>query len=370
MLQPLLNFATCTPVAFYANDNFFSRDTGLICREIQNMSEGCKVIMPLPAYKDDLPCDSLQRVTYKKLFSTEWWRQQRLRGVVLYSWGDPRYAGIARAIHHADIRLIIHFDSSGELHEHLRRPGNRLINRIKDILVNKLRKIHLGYADIITTSRPCIEQFRNDAYYGETIAAKCKEFPTPVESCFQYDGTPKQQRIICTGSWQHPVKRAGMLMNTLTLLLKQHAEVQADICGPATPSLQEWQQTLPENQRNRVHLHGLCTHEQLTSLYNAASIELCTSESEGSHTASAEALCCGCSVVCPPRPLLSVVGWYTSRNSGTVAAEDTPEQLCSALLEELAKWRNGERNAADIATTWQPRFQVSQLVEWLRIQPQ
>lgn len=370
MSSSLPRFATCTPVAFHANDNFFSRDTGLICCELQRQGAECKVIMPLPAYEDDQPSESLVRTPYKLLSCANWWRRQNLHGVILYSWGDPRYTGIARAIHKAGIRLIIHFDSSGELHEHLHRPGNKLINQVKDILINKLRKIHLGYADIITTSRPCIEQFRNDAYYGATIAAKCKEFPTPVESCFQYDGTPKQPRIICTGSWQLPVKRAGMLMNTLTLLLKQHAEVQADICGPATPALQEWQQTLTESQRNRVHLHGLCTHEQLTSLYNAASIELCTSESEGSHTASAEALCCGCSVVCPPRPLLSVVRWYTGKNSGTVSREDTPEALCSALLEELSKWQNGERKAADIATTWQPCFQVSQLAEWLRSQPQ
>ena len=366
MSPSLLNLATCTPVAFHANGNFYSRDTGLICRELHALGHECRVIMPLPAHDDDLPTRQLQREALSRLNSVTWWSRQNLDAVILYSWGDPRYTKIARAIHKAGIRFIIHFDSSGELHEHLQRPGNRLINRCKDILINALRKIHLGYADIITTSRPCIEQFRNDAYYGETIAAKCKEFPTPVESCFQYDGTPKQQRIICTGSWQLPVKRAGMLMNTLTLLLKQHAAVQADICGPATPALQEWQQTLPESQRNRVHLHGLCTHEQLTSLYNAASIELCTSESEGSHTASAEALCCGCSVVCPPRPLLSVVRWYTSRNSGTVAAEDTPEQLCTALLDELAKWQGSERDAAEIAAAWQPCFQVRLLAEWLR----
>lgn len=370
MSSPHTRFATCTPVAFHANDNFFSRDTGLICREIQKQGEACKVIMPLPAHEDDLPIGNLQRVTHKKLSSAAWWRRQELKGVVLYSWGDPRYTSIARAIHKAGIRLIIHFDSSGELHEHLQRPGNRLINRLKDILVNALRKIHLGYADIITTSEPCIAKLRNDAYYGAAIADKCRAFPTPVESCFVYDGTPKQQRIICAGSWQLPVKRTGMLVNTLSLLLKQHTSVQVDICGPATPALQEWHQALPESQHRRVQLHGMSTHEQLSRLCNSACIELCTSESEGSHTASAEALCCGCSVVCPPRPLLSVVRWYTSRHSGTVATEDIPEQLCAALLEELSKWQNGERNAADIATTWQPCFQVSQLAKWLRSQPQ
>ena len=360
------SIATCTPVPFHANETFFLRDTGLICRELQNLGAACRVIMPLPAHEDDLPTPDLLRVEPGKLKSAAWWRSQGLDAVILYSWGDPRYTRIARAIRKAGIRLIIHFDSSGELHEHLHRPGNRLFNRAKDVLVNTLRRLHLSYADIITTSRPCVDSFSNDCYYGARIAAKCRLFPTPVDSCFRYNGATKQERIICAGSWQVPFKRAAVMVETLSMLLGQHPGVQADICGTITPAMQEWHAALPEQQRGRVHLHGLCTHEQLHRLYNAASVVLCTSESEGSHTVSAEAMCCGCSVVCPPRPLLSVVRWYASLNSGTVSREDTPAQLTAALLAELAKWQSGERNAAEIAATWQPCFQVSHLAGWLR----
>lgn len=360
------HYITCTPVAFHANEYFYTRDTGLICKELQKLGAECRVVMPLPAHEDDLPTEDLLRVDTGKLYSTAWWQSLGVEGVILYSWGDPRYTGIARAIRKAGLKLIVHFDSSGELHEHLQRPGNKHINRLKDFLVNLLRRVHLSYADIITTSQPCIRQFRNDAGYGAAIADKCREFPTPVEGCFRYDGSQKQARIVCSGSWQHPVKRPEMLMSALELLLLQHNSVQVDICGPATPALQSWHTALPLHQQERIHLQGFCSHAQLCKLYNRARISLCTSESEGSHGASAEALCCGCSVVCPPRPLLSVVQWYTSRNSGTVAAEDTPEQLCQALLTELEKWQNDERNAAAIATSWQPCFQVSQLAEWLR----
>lgn len=363
-------FATCTPVAFHANDYFYTRDTGLICKELLEMGNECRVIMPTPGHDDDLAEGALLRVKRSKLSSVSWWKELGIEGVVLYSWGDPRYLGIARAIRKAGLKLIIHFDSSGELHEHLGRPGNKALNKAKDVLVNLLRRRHLNYAHIITTSQPCIEAFRKDSCYGAETADKCREFPTPISSCFQYDGSPKQARIICVGSWHLPVKRAHVLMDTLSLLLQKHSSVQVDICGPVPPVLHEWQASLPESEKNRVKLHGFCNHDQLNKLYNQACVSLCTSESEGSHGASAEALCCGCSIVCPPRPLLSVVRWYTSRDSGTIATEDSPEQLCAALLEELSKWRNGERNAADIATTWQPCFRVSQLAEWLRSQPQ
>lgn len=354
-------FATCTPVAFHANPTFYTRDTGLICRELRKQGHSCRVIMPLPSWEDDLETDELLRVPMSRLRQPAWWKSQGLDAVILYSWGDPRYTRIARAIRKAGLKLIIHFDSSGELHEHLHRPGNRALNAIKDCAVNLLRRLHLGYAHSITTSGPCIESFRNDVYYGAAIANKCHEFPTPVNSCFKYDGTAKQVRIICTGSWQYPVKRTPLMMQVLELTLQRNGTAQADICGTLTPELQAWHNALTAEMQQRIHLHGQCSHARLSQLCMAASISLCTSESEGSHGASAEALCCGCSVVCPPRPLLSVVQWYTSRNSGTVATEDTAEALCTALLAELQLWEDGTRQASAIAATWQPCFQPGTL---------
>lgn len=363
---PRLRFATCTPVAFHANDYFYSRDTGLICRELQKLGHECRVIMPLPAHEDDLATSDLLRVERRKLYQSSWWRQLGIDAVVLYSWGDPRYTCIARAIRKAGLKLIIHFDSSGELHEHRQRPGCKIINKAKDALVNLLRRMHLNYAHIITTSRPCIEALQQDACYGSAIAGKCREFPNPVESCFCCHGQKKEPRIICVGSWHLPVKRAGMMMKTLAATLEQHSSACADICGSVSPALQDWHAALPTAIQARIHLHGLCSHEQLSQLFNAAFVSLCTSESEGSHGASAEALSCGCSIVCPPRHLLSVVQWYTGKDSGTVAAEDTPDALCEALLHELELWQQGKRNAAQIATTWQPCFRVSDLAGWLQ----
>lgn len=354
-------FATCTPVAFHANASFYTRDTGLICRELRQLGYSCRVIMPLPGHEDDLNTDELLRVPMKKLSQTGWWRQVGVDAVILYSWGDPRYTRIARAIRKAGLKLIIHFDSSGELHEHLLRPGNRPMNAARDFAVNLLRRLHLGFAHVITTSAPCVDSFRSDAYYGESIAGRCHEFPAPVDSCFRYNASAKMPRIICTGSWQSPVKRAELMMHTLEATLRHHTTAQADICGTLTAALQTWHAALPASLQQRIHLHGQCTHARLNELCNTARVSLCTSESEGSHGASAEALCCGCSVVCPPRPLLSVVQWYTSRNSGTVAAEDNAEALSEALLEELHLWEDGTRQAADIAAAWQPCFRAGTL---------
>ena len=360
-----LRFATCTPVSFHANKYFYTRDTGLICKELQGLEVPCQVIMPLPTREDDLPTNDLLRVPKRKLYSSTWWQKQDIDTVILYSWGDPRYTGIAKAIRKAGLKLIIHFDSSGELHEHLQRSGNKIMNRLKDCIINKLRSLHLSYAHAITTSLPCAKTFHGDTYYGAAIANKCKEFPTPVDSCFQYDGREKEERIICTGNWSQSVKRAHVMTSTIQKLLTTDSSVQVDICGTTSSEMQRWHATLPMHMQQRIHLHGMCTHEQLRKLYMAASISLCTSESEGSHAASAEALCCGCSVVCPPRPLLRVVHWYTSRDSGTVSAEDTPDSLSHALCNELQKWQQGARNPHQIAAAWSPCFQVANLITML-----
>lgn len=359
-------FVTCTPVAFHANESFYARDTGLICKELQKHGYECRVVMPLPAHEDDLPTKDLLRVPRQELSNPAWWRSLNIDAVVLYSWADPRYTGIARAIRQAGLKLILHFDSSGELHEHLQRSGSKWFNKAKDVLINRMRASHMRLAHTITTSSPCIDALRKDSYYGPAIADKCSEFPTPVESCFRYDGRPKESRIICVGSWQLPVKRPGVMMSCIKKLLSRHPGAEVDICGPATPELEHWRSSLPRLVAARVHLHGYCSHEQLCELYQRASIALCTSESEGSHSASAEALCCGCSIVCPPRPLLSVVQWYASESSGSVSFEDTPDALSSTLYDELENWQLGMRNAATIAATWQPRFQVSRLPDFLQ----
>lgn len=89
---------------------------------------------------------------------------------------------------------------------------------------------------------------------------------------------------------------------------------------------------------------------------------ICTSSHEGSHNVSAEALCCGCSVVVTDLPkTLSVLHWYTSRQSGRISEHDTPASLAEALLAEHRSWENGERNPNEISARWQPHFHADKV---------
>lgn len=360
---------TCTPVAFHGNASFFTRDTGLICRSLQGAGIESRPVMPLPAHADDLPGEVL-RVPPARLRSAAWWRSLGLDGVVLYSWGDPRYTAVAAAIKRAGIRLVIHYDANCELHEHLQRPGGalkRLVNRLKDAAVNRLRARHLAYADAITCSAPMAQAFRTDPYYGQHVAAKCITMPGPVNRVFRFRGLARERLMLAVGNWANSVpKRPEMLTAALEAYYAatpDHLRCRTEIYGTATDYLLAWHAALPADTQRWVTLAGRATPEQLANACNRARFIICPSRSEGSHGASAEALCCGCSVVCPNRPvMLCNVIWYTSRESGTVAADDTPQGLADAMAAENAAWDSGLRNPQQISAAWQPCFDQAEIL--------
>ena len=354
---------TCTPFSFHGDASFYTRDTGLLCRSLQSLGAESRVVMPLPAREDDLPEGPLIRVPLRRLTSAAWWRAQKLDGVMLYSWGDPRYTAVAHAIHQAGIRLVIHYDANCELHAHLKRPGGavkRLVNRMKDTLINRMRACHLDYADTITTTPANRDAFLRDPAYGARIATKCVEMPCPVSPVFHHTGQEREHLYVAVGKWSDETnKRPAML--TATLDAYYASTDAAELCdtevyGTPTPEMLAWHAALPPEVRQHVHLLGQADHATLCNAYNRALACLCTSFAEGTHNVSLEAHCCGAAVVCPNRPIhLCNVIWYTQDGGGTVAAEDTPASLAAALQAESAAWDSGKRNPAGIAAAWRPK---------------
>lgn len=343
---------TCTPVAFHADDWFFIRDTGLISATLRSLGVDSKTIMPLPWYDGDKQ-EHVIRTMPANLRSVQWWKEQEVDAVILYSWGDPRYTLVARAIRKAGIKLTIHLDFNG----HEFTPITKFPRRLRAYVINKLRALHLSYAHTITAPPTADALLRNNPYYGPRIADKLHPFVTPVAPHFRYDGSTKAPIVLCIGNWTLSVKRPDFMRQTVTELTARHPEVQVHIYGKTDAACTDWHSALPTSQKERIHLTGFVDNSNLPSIYNQASICLCTSESEGTHISSAEALCCGCSIVTTSRPKqLPMVHWYTTQNSGRIAAEDTPQALATAIIDELLAWQHGERNPHTIAETWQPLF--------------
>lgn len=144
-----------------------------------------------------------------------------------------------------------------------------------------------------------------------------------------------------------------LLMATLEQALPRAPHWEAEIYGNIPPLLREWHGNLPEDLRARIRLAGYLPNAELQKKYSQARISLCTSRSEGTHVASAEALCAGASVVGPRlTPLLNCLQWYVSHDSGTLSPKDTPESVSGALLEEIRAWDEGKRSPEEISRYW------------------
>lgn len=356
---------TCTPLSFSVNDKFWIRDTGLICRSLRALGVESKCIVGAPAHEDDEDTDYVLRATVSDMSRVSWWKALHLDGVVLYSWGLFEFISIARAIHAAGIRLSSHWDGGGDLvpppHpfwlKHLFIQGRF---RVADCARSK----HLSYADAITIS-PTVRDFFNArvAFRCTRFAEKCVDSPCPVSPEYRYEGKEKEKLTIAIGRWDdEEQKRQHFLMKTLESYYEGGGDAATEIYGTMTPELQSWHAALPDSVRSRIALKGYLENRKLKEVYNRARCIVCSSTHESSHIVSAEALCCGCSVVTTNRPRnLSVLHWYTTRQSGIIAENDSPEALAKALREEHSAWEEGKRNPAEIAAAWQPHFHADKV---------
>lgn len=352
---------TCTPVSFAANEGFHIRDTGLIAAGLRALGHESKCILPLPAHEDDwdLP---LIRTEYKNLSSPSWWKSLGIDGLILYSWAAPRYLTIARAIKKAGIPLLIHLDSSADFAE---EPFSFTPGGLRRELTHALRSLHLSYADIISIAEPAADVLARSRRYHWSTAGKFFTMSNPVTPRCAYDGRKKEHKIIAIGRWaDERQKRPEFLMQTLQALYTTGCDFTTEIYGRITDPMTEWHRSLPAGIAEKISLCGYIPNGQLVEhVYNNAEILLCPSLFEGSHIVSTEALCCGCSVVTPNRPSdLRDVIWYTSRNSGSVAPEDSPESLAAALAQECRLWAEGQRNPHEIARAWQPHFHTDKVI--------
>lgn len=358
----------CTPISFRADENsFFIRDTGLISRVIRDMGPESKVIMPLPFHADDRR-ELIIRTEYRNLESAEWWKSLKIDGLVLYSWGAPKYLKIAKAVHQAGIRLLIHMDTSGDFTgiDWENTPIlARFIKHLKIKAVDALRAIHLSYADIITGGETALESISRRLFYGDWIVKRGYPMAAPVSPQCCYDGRTKKRIILFIGRWNDSKqKRPQIMMQTLEALYSFGVQVETRILGCLTNELHQWHSSLPPAIAESIHLVGYVPNHMLTDEYNNAQIMVCPSSYESSHIVSCEALCCGASVVVSNLPSsLRTVHWYTTKNSGRISKEDTPLSLAEAIRDELETWETSERDPYAIASAWQPYFHVNKVMD-------
>jgi hypothetical protein len=115
--------------------------------------------------------------------------------------------------------------------------------------------------------------------------------------------------------------------------------------------MRSWHESLTKSVANRVELHGNVRNTDIGLALQRAQISLCTSLTESYHTVSAEALCCGCSIIGPDCPEVPSMKWFATEPHGRIARRETTTMV-EAIQHELTAWDNGQRNPITISQKW------------------
>ncbi len=374
--------ATCTPVDFDASEHFFARDSGLLCRGIQATGVECVVVMPGKRKQDD--ASDLVRCSEETLKDSAWWSSLHLDLVVLYAWGDPRYLAVARAIRSAGIYLIQSLDTAGLVTPYADFTCWTRVSRAKvamaDTTALRLKEIAKASRDLIPSlfehrrleminesdavaavSPPAMESLAAYARalgYPE-VAGKLIVVPHPVSPTMAFRGEFKQKRVVVVGRWgpeDAVQKDPQRTLEVLGRFLDRMPDWTAEVIGKYSATHAHLTSHWSRETRDRIKLTDFLEHAALHERYTTSSIILCASRFESFHIASAEAVCCGCSVVLGAHPLLGSTAWFTTLDSGTLAPSRSSNNLVEALIRESECWDAGERSGENIAFAWAQRL--------------
>jgi len=380
---------TAAPRNFIGTRMHFDRESGLTSRGFQSIGINSKCILLTPSLEGDHP--SLIRATVQNLQDIVWWKSLNIDAVVIYTWGSVQYRPMVDAAKSAGVAVLQVTDHQGVssplagLKTHLMADyyhcwyyplWKRVLRTICKLPISctwrlfarDWRNAHAMTAgDFFLASTPeAARRFRIFVarLVGKHAAEKVRFTPIPVNFHFRFNpDVQKLPEVVAVGRWDSLQKRTPLLIETINLALIKHGTVRFRIFGNVNPQLLEWWGRLRADHSERVCLEGVTSNKALARAYQRAQVMLVSSAYEGCHNASAEAVCCGTTVVACRSPFLSALEWHTSMNTGRLACTSSPESLSEALLAELAAWANGERDPALSSAQWTERLHPDRVAQ-------
>jgi glycosyltransferase involved in cell wall biosynthesis len=383
-----LRIYTCALKPFVADDTFFTRDSGLLCRSFQKIGVVSKVIMPRRDEGQKDPSDDVVRATLEELHTPDWWRALNIDAVAIVTWGHAEDTPVVRAAKESGIKVVlVTDDGEGAKVRFLnlikmtwRRfyhlpTGRRLIEVVAKtpllypwLLWRKHgRYPQYRYADMITcwTSR-----IASNVQQG--LQCQSKEKPgfllgypssTDANQLFTDKDPTKPPSVIAVARWdaiKH--KRPHFLMDVCRTLLGNDPNITIHIYGVTLPFMHQIHDGLPEAQKIRFFLHGFCDNKEILARMRESEIAFCPSAGECGPVPMAEALCQGCSIVGGG----NVAEWAAKTHYGTPVPLDTPTAFADAVIGELQKWQRGTYNRRDTALFWREHYSATRFAEKIR----
>jgi len=379
---------TCALKPFEADDYFYTRDSGLLCRSFQNIGVESKVIMP--RRKDDLkdPYHDVVRGTMEELRSPCWWGNLGIDAVAIVTWGHVEDTPVIRAAKESGIKIILVTDDGeggitgfsdllkmtwGKLY-HLTFPRRQIETLTKIPLLylwsrwrKRGRYSQYQYADLITcwTTRIAsnVRQGLRCRDYNQPKFIHGYPSSTDTNLDFTTKERPQPPSIIAVARWdaiKH--KRPHFLMDVCKTLLEKDARITIHIYGRTIPYMYGILEMLPKSQKERLFLHGFCDNSEILSRMRLCDVAICPSAAECGPVPMAEALCQGCSVVGGG----NVAEWAAKSGYGTIVSKDNPVAFSEAVITEIEKWHRGNYDRRANASFWKEHYGSTRLAEQIR----
>jgi len=381
---------TATPMPFFKSgepeDRFFSRDTGLLCRQFKKEGHESQVVLldgpEMQTHADIIRC------SLADMESPGWWQQHHPDAVVLYAWMLPRYLGIAQAVRQSGIKLISRCDSTGlydpriDLFEYIRQEfygygssvltKNNLQRSLRAVVKPAYRLMNQSYQKGVIAFADCCDELLIEStlakermqrffriYNRPDLAEKVRYVPHPIDVPAGTGGCEKEKLIAAVGRWDDYIKNGPLLIRVLIRVLKQHPDYRAVVIGDGSGPLRR--KAEQSGLSDRIYFAGRIPHEEVQGWMHKAQVLLVTSRYESFNMAAAEALCCGESIVGSGH--LPSMRDFTRRESGTLATSYTAASFLTATDHELNQWEAGCRTAQKIAETGQKQYSAGPIAQ-------
>jgi glycosyltransferase involved in cell wall biosynthesis len=352
---------------------WFGRDSGLVTEGLRRIGVDSRlVILQTPTMPHD---ERFLAASREQFLDSGFWKSLALDGVVLQGGADVGIDPVSAAIRESGTKLLLRLDTDGVvapqvdpylycynlwwwLAFHNRHPAWMLaLGKVglKTLFPNKfgpgrvIRRLLLGDFLLAESRIAAARLMRLLRTHGAAGAAeRVVHLPIPVAPEWKYpESTPKENIIISVARWNDAQKDAPKLIKTVAAVLGHNPEYRAVVIGNGEDLLRKLVDKHAGKYSGQIQLTGRLPHSEIPAHEQKAQIFICSSRAESMNISSAEALCCGCSVVGPAE--IASMHEYTSASSGTLTWTRRTSDFCDAVNSEISAWRSGQRSAECIS---------------------
>ena len=386
----MIKVYTCAPMPFVADDAFFTRDSGLLCRQFRALGVESKVVMPALGSNESTDPADVIRATKSQFVDPLWWKSLDIDAVVFVTWGFPEHTSVIRAARDAGIRTCAIFETGGNSYPYggflstivtFWRKGKfveafpkrfagtaaRAVAYTFSGLVSCYhRSVQIGIPHLATFDSPsamsrCLDTMKFFPWLDVNSEASLVGYPTPD---FFSPARREERRtnVVAIARWdaiRH--KRPHMLMHMSELLLKSHPTVTIEIFGRLIPALEQWHANLDASVASRVSLLGIQPSQKVARAIGTSQVLYCPSAGDGIPLVVIEGLCGGCSVAGLKTLDVPALYWAGSEGDGSLVPDDSVESNTRAVLAELEAWEENRRDPMAISEKWKHWFSADQV---------